>query len=385
MRFLHTADWHVGRTLRGRSRAQEHRGVLDEIAKIAGDEDVDMVIVAGDLFDLSAPTAESEEIVYRALLALSADDRRVVVVAGNHDSPQRLEAVRPLLDLTRVHLGAHVVRPEEGGVIDVRTRHGERARVALLPFLSQRGIIRAEQLMTREAAQHVQDYGERCRGIVSALCDGFDTGCVNVVVAHLAVVGGVMGGGEREAHTVFEYHVPPQIFPPTAHYVALGHLHRTQKIAGACPIWYAGAPLQLDFGEAGNDPGVMVVEAEAGTPAVARTVAVQRGKRLRTLRGSLDQLEALRQETVRDHLRIFVDEPARTGLSDEVRTLFPNAVDVIVLKVEEPAAEDADWTLDHVRRSPADLFAEFLTEKKVKDQEVAALFRELLTQYADET
>src|SRR6516165_5414639 len=106
MKFLHTADWHVGRTIRGRSRADEHEAVLAELASIARDHEVDAVLVCGDVFDTAAPTPESERIAYRALLDLASDGTKVVVIAGNHDSDRRWEAVQPLLEL-----GEIVTRP----------------------------------------------------------------------------------------------------------------------------------------------------------------------------------------------------------------------------------------------------------------------------------
>ena len=96
---LHTSDWHVGKAIRGHSRADEHRAVLAEIAGVAAEHTVDLVVVAGDLFETSAPTPESESIVYRALLDLAATGAEVVVVSGNHDNAHRLRAVAPLLEL----------------------------------------------------------------------------------------------------------------------------------------------------------------------------------------------------------------------------------------------------------------------------------------------
>ncbi len=153
MKILHTSDWHVGRTIRGRSRAEEHRAVLDEIAGLAATEAVDLVLVAGDLFDLVAPSAESEEIVFRALLDL-AGIAPVVIVAGNHDHPRRLEAVAPLLELGRVRVGATLRRPDEGGVVRVETSSGQTARIALIPFVSQRAIVSADDLMELDPDQH---------------------------------------------------------------------------------------------------------------------------------------------------------------------------------------------------------------------------------------
>jgi exonuclease SbcD len=378
MKILHTADWHVGRTLRGRSRAEEHRGVLAEIVGIARDEAVDLVIIAGDLFDSAAPTPEAEELVYDALLGLARTGPDIIVTAGNHDNPLRLKAVRPLLSLTRIHTVPFPARRADGGVIDVTTRSGERARVAVLPFLSQRGIIRAEQLMGQDADDHVQQYGDRCRSIIAHLTEEFDGSRVNIVVSHLAVVGGEMGGGERAAHTVFDYHVSPQIFPATAHYVALGHLHRRQSIPGGCPIWYCGSPLQLDFGEAEAERGVLVVEASAGRPALVRTRSLASGRRLRTIRGTLAQLEAMKDDVGDAFLRVVVHESPCAGLADEVRELFANAVDVSIEHDDDGGStgrgeDDRSWS-----RAPGELFEQYLRDRGVEDPRLLALFNELL-------
>lgn len=377
MKILHTSDWHVGRTIRGRSRAQEHRAVLAEIARVAADEAVDLVVVAGDLFDTAAPTPDAERIVYRALLDLAESGAHVVVIAGNHDHPRRLEAVRPLLHLTRVHTAARLARPDDGGVIDVTTGSGEVARVALLPFLSQRAIVQADEVMALDADEHAASYAARCREVVAALTSGFSEGTVNLLVAHLTVVGGQLGGGERAAHTIFDYHVPAQVFPATAHYVALGHLHRPQRLAGACPIWYSGSPLHLDFGEAPGEKVVLVVDASPGTPAATRRVPLTEGRRLRTLRGTLEQLTAL-DDLGDDHLRILLDEPPRPGLADEARARFPNAVDVALAESERGPAADGGWSLTSLQRSPDELFAAYLTERGADDRALRTLFHELL-------
>jgi len=157
VKILHTADWHVGKTLRGRSRADEHRAVLDEIVGTAEREAVDIVLVAGDQFDRAVPSPESEEIVYDALLRLARTGAHVVVIAGNHDNPRRLAAVKPLLELTNVTAASRVARPDDGGVVRVPTKSGETACIALFPFQSKRGIVTAEALMGG-ALQRVYDW-----------------------------------------------------------------------------------------------------------------------------------------------------------------------------------------------------------------------------------
>jgi DNA repair protein SbcD/Mre11 len=131
MRILHTSDWHVGRTIRGRSRADEHRAVLAEIAQIAHDREVDLILVAGDQFDTGAPSAAAEAIVYRALLDLADTGAHVLVLAGNHDNPRRWAAVRPLLALGNVHLADQIARPDAGGVLDLAVLRDVRFPVRL--------------------------------------------------------------------------------------------------------------------------------------------------------------------------------------------------------------------------------------------------------------
>jgi DNA repair protein SbcD/Mre11 len=374
MRLLHTADWHVGRTMRGRSRADEHVAVLAEIAAVAGRERVDVVLVAGDVFDSAAPTAEAERIVYRALLDLADTGATVVVVAGNHDNPRRLQAVAPVLRLGRVVTGALVSPPDAGGVVTVEAG-GQRARLALLPFLSQRDIVRADDLMAEGAADHAGKYAERARRILAALCAGFGRDTVNLVVGHLMVAGGVTGGGERSAHTIFDYWVPATAFPTEVHYVALGHLHRTQSVPGPCPIWYAGSPLQLDFGETANEPAVLVVDAAPHRPAEVRAVPLTSGRRLRTLRGGVGDLAGRVEAAAADHLRVVVEGPTWAGLAEHVRELFPNAVDVAVGTAD---TGDRPARSRRLGRSPRELFAEYLADRGATDERVVALFDELL-------
>lgn len=376
MRFLHTGDWHVGKLLRGRSRAEEHRAVLSEIVDVAKEERIDVVLVAGDLFDTSSPTAESEEIVYRSLLELAGVAEWVIVISGNHDNPRRLEAVAPLMRLTNIRALGSLVRPDDGGVLTVQTKQGV-ARVALLPFLSQRNIIKADDLMLRDAAEHVGTYADRATRIIATLCsDAPPPKTVNLLLAHAMVYGGVMGGGEREAHTIYEYSVPAAAFPSSLHYTALGHLHRAQKIPGACPIWYAGSPLQLDFGETEDAKSVNVIDAQPATPATVESIPLISGRRLRFVRTTLARLPELAAEANDDYLRVELDERPAPGLADRVREILPNAVDVQVAAPRR--AESESETPKRIGRSPRELFGEYLRERGEDDDRLRALFDELL-------
>ncbi len=376
MKILHTADWHAGKTLRGRSRADEHRAVLDEIVAIAEDRAVDLVLVAGDQFDRAVPSPESERIVYDALLRLARTGAQVVVIAGNHDNPRRLTAVRPLLELANVTAASSVTPPDKGGVVRLNTPSGETVCIALFPFQSKRGIVKAEALMSEDPDEHQKEYSDRCRAIARALCAGFTPDTVNLVVAHLTVVGATTGGGERTAH-IFDYYVPADIFPVEAHYVALGHIHKPQQIPGRCPIWYAGSPFALDFGETHGEHSVLVIEAEAGKPARVEQVPLTSGRVLTTIRGSSLELEGLADATGDDYLRVIVEEAPSPGLAERVRDMFPHAVDVIVARPGETGTERKAIDPGELR-DPRTQFRRYLEERGIDGEELTKLFGELL-------
>lgn len=375
MKLLHTSDWHVGKAIRGVSRADEHRAVLDEIATVAAAEDVDLVVVAGDLFDTAAPAPESEEIVYRALLALSRSGATVAVIAGNHDNARSLRAVAPLLALGNVHLVAEPRPPGDGGLVSLTARDGTPVRVAALPFVSKRGIVRAADVMALEAFETAQRYSDRMGALLEAMCATFSDDAVNVLVAHAFVLGATTGGGERPAHLVDEYAVTAQSFPPTIGYGALGHLHRAQRIPAGAPLHYCGSPLQLDFGEGEHAKQVNLVTLEPGTPADVRAARLGTGRPLRTVIGTLEQLTAL---TVDDDpwLRVIVREAARARLADDVREVLGDGV--VDVRIESPGSVPAAPSPDHRTRSPQQLFADYLRTRGFDDERVTAMFDDLL-------
>ena len=377
MKLLHTADWHVGRTIRGRSRDDEHRQVLSEIAAIAGAEQVDLILVAGDIFDTSAPSPAAEEIVYRSLLDL-AQVAPVVMVAGNHDNPARLRAVAPLLSLGRVTVGATIARPDEGGILELRDM---AVRIALVPFIGKRGIVRVEEILRLDQAQRIGEYAERVAEILHALTAGMTSDTVNLVLSHLMVAGGVPGGGERTAH-LFDYSVPALSFPGHISYVALGHLHRPQKVPAPLPMWYSGSPIQLDFGEVEDRKAVVLVDAEPGLPVAVTTRELKGGRRLRTLRGTLAQIEAMADKVGDAYLRIELEEAARAGLADEVRAILPEALEVRL--AASLTSESAREVPQRLGRDPSELFRDYLGVKKVEDRRLTALFDELLVEVLDQ-
>ncbi len=388
MKILHTSDWHVGKVLKGRDRHEEHEAVLRSIIETARAQDVDLVLIAGDLFETSAPSPKAQGLVMRALLALRDDGRQVVTIAGNHDNATLLDSVyRPVLGELGLHVLGTPKAPAAGGNISITTRGGEQATVAAMPFLSQRYAVRAAELLLHERAEHARDYARRVAAILATLTEGFTPETVNIVMAHATLLGGRRGGGERDVQTTFEYEVPSSIFPSSAHYAALGHLHRQQEIPAPCPAFYSGSPLAIDFGEEGNEAAALIVTASPGIRADARRVDVRGGRRLKTLRGSLDQVIAQGEQEGDAYLRVILAEKARAGLGDLVREKLPNALEVQLDEAHRPkpgqhSARGGDKP-SRAERTPLQLFGDYLAEQGVGDERVERMFAELLEQMTD--
>jgi exonuclease SbcD len=379
MKLLHTSDWHVGKVLKGLPRIDEQRQVLAEIVATARREAIDLVLVAGDLFESAAPSPEAQNLVWQTVLDFHEAGAEVVVIAGNHDNGHLLEALSPLASAAGIHVLGRVKPPEEGGVLELDTG-GERVRLVLVPFLSQRYVIHAAELMTQDAAQNATTYADRYRAVVAALCDGFGTGTVNLVVAHGYVRGAKEGGGERPAQTIEDYWIDAAVFPASAQYVALGHLHRSQQLPGAAPIWYCGSPIQVDFGEEEQAKSVLVAEVETGKPARIKEHALSTPRRLRTVEGTLAKLRAMAPELGDDLLRVIVTGVRRAGLAEEVRELLPNALEVRL----EPTPEEERSTTRRSGRTPHELFSSYLTEAAVQDERLERLFAQLLDEVVSE-
>jgi DNA repair protein SbcD/Mre11 len=374
MKLLHTSDWHVGKVLKGQSRMDEQIRVLRQVVEIARTEQPDLVIVAGDLFDTAAPTPDATRVVTRALSALRQSGADVVAIAGNHDNGAALDALRAWAEAAGIILRGSVRDRAADHLVAGTTRDGEPWRLVALPFLSQRYAVRATEMFALSAAEATQTYADHVGRLFGVLTESFDGNAVNLVTAHLTVVGGMLGGGERDAHTIQSYAVPATVFPTSTHYVALGHLHRRQAVLGPCPVHYSGSPLAIDFGEEENTPSVTVVEVTASTAAKTRDVPITSATPLRTVRGTLAQLSTV--DTGDAWLRVYVAEKPRAGLREAVQDLLPNALEV---RVDPAVLDDAAPTTRSQRtgKSPRALFADYLDSRGHADPDVSTLFDRL--------
>lgn len=376
MKLLHTSDWHVGKGVRGHSRDDEHEAVLAEIVGLAAQHDVDVVLIAGDVFDTASPSAKSEAIVYRALLDLGATGATIAVIAGNHDNARRLKAVAPILELGQIHVVSEILHPDDGGMIEIENSSGEKLQLAMIPFVSQRGIIRSRELLENTSAENADAYDEYMQGLINLMCSKFRKDASHVLMTHAFVQGGEPGGGERMAHLEDAYSVSKKGFAKSIDYVALGHLHRAQQVGDSKPIYYSGSPLQFDFKKNQGVKQVNLVELSPGMPATVKPLKLKSGRRFQTLTGSVEELRVAAEKGLPDNwFKVELTDARKAGIADVVREIIGPRV----IHVELPSADSEEQQQRRPKGlSPTELFSIYLNEQGFDDPDVRSLFGEYL-------
>ncbi|AIQ54244.1 exonuclease SbcCD subunit D [Paenibacillus sp. FSL R7-0331] len=260
MRILHTGDWHLGRTLEGRSRQKEQEQFIDELVDIADSEQADLIMMAGDVYDSVNPPAAAEQLFYDAAARLTAGGRPLVVISGNHDQPERVASVSPLVRRQGITL---VGMPTSEPVTVHAVRTGEIAKIAALPYPSE---ARLGELLAGESGEDELRlaYSARVGRLMQLLGREFTPQTVNLAMSHIYVLGGVESDSERPIQVGGAYTVDPSALSCGAQYTALGHLHRAQRVKGDGMIRYSGSPLAYSFSEAGQAKSVTMVDVAPG-------------------------------------------------------------------------------------------------------------------------
>jgi exonuclease SbcD len=278
LRLLHTADWHLGHTLKGHERAVEHDVFLRWLVQTIAERAVDVVVIAGDVFDQANPSARAQAQFYDFLAAVhrARPDVDIVVIAGNHDSPARLDAPHPVLRSLRVHVvGALNDDSRARLAVEVMRADGSvGARVVAIPFLRPGDLARPTTSPDAPAPSYAEVVGNTYRAAVDAL-PAADADTALVLLGHMHVRGGDLSpDSERRLIVGGEEALPPTIFPD-ATYVALGHLHKAQKV-GAPHVRYSGSPLPLSFAEIGYQHQVLEVVIDGATLSSVTSLPVPR-------------------------------------------------------------------------------------------------------------
>jgi exonuclease SbcD len=402
MKILHTADWHIGKKLDNFSRLEEQRLVLNEICEIADREKVDAVVVAGDLFDNFNPSSEATELLYSTLHCLSAHgSRAVIAIAGNHDSPERIEVPDALAKVCgiifvgfpnaeikpfRTQAGLEITRSDKG-FIEIKLPDSEvPLRIIHTPYANEQrlktffGLEDSEENLRSHLQKHWQELADKY----------LDQEGFNLLVTHLYVM--KKGDPEPEEepdeerpilHVGGAQAIYTENFPEQMHYVALGHLHRYHRVDKVpAPSVYSSSPLAYSFSEANQTKYVILLDAEAGKLNNYRAIELTKGKKLR--RGKFDSIDdAIQwlQEHSEDLVELTIVSDNYLEAADKKRLTEAHSGIIQIIPQIKKIAEDGSASGIDLTLSMESLFQEYFKSKN-KGQEPSEgllnVFREVL-------
>ncbi|MDF2506059.1 exonuclease subunit SbcD [Clostridium sp.] len=278
MRILHTADWHLGKNLEGCSRMDEQEAFLNDFAQIVKNNNIDLIIIAGDIYDNPNPPARAERMFYNTLKKLSANGERLtLVISGNHDNPDRLVAAGPL---ARDHgiimvgtpksvvpvgeYGNHRVINSGEGFIELEI-NGEKSVILTVPYPSEKRLNEVLYGAMDEEEERLKSYGDRIKTLFETLSRNYREDTINIAVSHLFAMGSEEAGSERSIQLGGSFIVDGSCFPKNAQYIALGHVHKPQVVPGTDRrARYAGSPIHYNKKEINFKKKCFIVEAKAG-------------------------------------------------------------------------------------------------------------------------
>ncbi|MEM6841174.1 MAG: exonuclease subunit SbcD [Bacteroidota bacterium] len=400
MKILHTADWHLGKRLGEYSRLPEQELVLEEICQISEREEVDAVLIAGDLFDTFHPGNDAAELLYRTVYRLSNNGRRAVVaIAGNHDSPDRVESTDLLARSCGIIFQGHPKNQvplfcTEGGVCVLRSEPGfleiqlpecsYPLRLLSTPYANELTLKRHLGIKKNEALQEVLQ--QQWQRLGQNYCD--DQG-VNLLMAHLyaASPDGEMPEEPEDEKPVLHIGgisaIGPDTFPEQVQYVALGHLHRYHMVSQSpCPMVYSGTPLSYSFSEAGQKKYVTLVEVSPGTPATVVPIELTQGKPLirKRFSNTEDAIQWLESHPDTFVELTLVSDTYIDAKSKKALYAAHSGIISIIPEIIRPLTKVDEQPRINLQDNLSSLFSRYFEHKRgqTPNEELMTLFREVI-------
>lgn len=402
IRILHTADWHLGQTFFGYDRAAEHEAFLNWLSGEIRKQEIDALIIAGDVFDVSNPSAAAQSMYYQFIYRVTAENPhlQIVIVAGNHDSAARLEAPLPLLQAMRTEVRG-VVRKLEGGVIDydhlcveLKNRTGEVELLCMaVPFLRQ-GDYPAVRTGGNQYAEGVRELYTQ---LLQRILKRKENNQSILAIGHLQATGSEIAEKDYSERTVIGglECVPPDAFPEQIAYTALGHIHKAQRVSGRENVRYAGSPVPMSFAEKHYHHGVVMVTFDNGCAVDIQRIECPKSVPLVSVpdgEPALPEvvLEALRKLPVVEdtapylEVKVLLEEP-EPMLRQEIEEVLADKnyrlariVSTYRSEVDDAEKEETDWKRGLQEMSPLQI-AQSAFEKIYRTEmpeELTELFRE---------
>lgn len=402
MKLLHTSDWHLGRTLDVKRRYDEFDQFFNWIFDLIEEEQIDVVLISGDIFETSNPSAKAQEYYFNFLGRMSKSRcRHVVVTAGNHDSPTLLDAPKELLKSLNIHaVGSIGDRYEDEVIVLKDLQNNPFLIVCAVPFLHDRDVLQSfeaggsiEQKI-QNIKKGIQEHYQNVCALAERKRSQLGGSIPVVVMGHLYATGGHMvdGDGVRPLYIGNIEGISTKIFPPGIDYLALGHLHSPQVINDCETIRYSGAPLPMGFAEAKKQKKVIIVEFISDKKPIPKEILIPRFQEIESITGNFDTIQSRINELKATDKSVWVeinlDEPwIRPDIQESINHLISNSkIDVLKItpiREREKVLEQIETDEFLPDLSERDVFERYLDERGVPDDEMKALlesFDEILIQ-----
>jgi exonuclease SbcD len=396
MRILHTSDWHIGHRLYERPRIEEHRQFLGWLLDIIKEEKIDALLVSGDIFDSSLPSAESIDFYYQFLFRLySETDASAVIISGNHDSAIRLSAPRKFLEMVRIHIVGKISDNFDECIITLGKQNSTVAIVAV-PYLSEGEIL--SHISFESQIDRAMRYREALKALYLQCVSKISKEIPKILMGHFFVHGGEISDSERTVQIGGSMPILASDLPENIDYFALGHLHRPQQIKGKeYPIIYSGSPLPMTFKEATYDKKLYILDLQTVNSEL-KSITIPVFKELCRVSGNFNEIMAEARSDSYDwkdkyiEIQLKLDSPI-TGASDAIRNAFAQrGGEVLVVETQSPTrSNDSEISAEEIiTKSPEDIFEAFYKSKYGDDEqqqeleELTATFKELLALTSEE-
>ncbi|WP_439183082.1 exonuclease SbcCD subunit D C-terminal domain-containing protein [Carboxylicivirga taeanensis] len=401
MRLLHTSDWHIGQKLHGNDREEEHQLFFTWLKRVINENQVDALLVAGDVFDVGFPSNSALKLYYNFLTSLIGTHcSQVIITGGNHDYISTLEAPSEILSALNIQVigGAKEAVAEE--LIPLVKNGVTQCVVAAVPFLRDRDI---RQVIAGES--YADSVKATNQGIIKhyalAAQEAKQYNCPVVAMGHLYVQGAGLSDSEREIHIGNLAGLQVASFPPEFDYIALGHIHRPQKLNAEGTIRYSGSPIPLSFSERKDKKQVILLDADGSQITVSEEIEVPVFRRLTNVKGTFREVAAqlkayAGQSLLTDWAEVHIEEEQ---MDTSLRTAFEKLIEDVnqadngllvvkpVLKFTgEMAPDDILETTSLSDLSVQDVFQRLVDAKQVTNQdELQSTFKELLDRMYHQT
>jgi exonuclease SbcD len=389
MKIIHTADWHIGQRLHERPRLDEHAQFLNWLLETIQEQDVELLLVSGDIFDTALPSAEATNLYYRFLYRLFDETKAyAVITAGNHDSARHLEAPREFLKMGRIRVVGLATNAVE--CVFEFPLDNPRVVVAAIPYLSESDL---SYVSYETEVDRNERYREQLKAFYADCVSHMPATLPKILMGHLFVQGGTITDSERNIQIGGATAIHAGDFPDGVDYVALGHLHRPQTIKGApYPIRYSGSPIPLRFNETGYDKKVYLLKlSDDGTLMPDEEIEIPIFKELCTVEGDEESILWEARTGMWDgkyiQVKLKLDKP-RVGISDVIRQAFSErGGNVLIVEVELPETTYGSGISVEDMKRPEEIFEQFHKAKyegEPPDDSLAQAFSELV-QMVEET